>query len=332
MDEKKEPIDTAKDESKHDPLLDDFYSQLGVKKEEQVEKKDPLAEFYSEITPVKAEPKTEEKEPEKDPLIDSFYSEIDSIKTEEFKSSSKEQMDRLLRPGSTYFNLNPFEVLQIDPYASIEEIKKKYRKLSIYVHPDKNPNDRERAQVAFEAVNKAYKMLENEKDRKLCLEVVDEAREKVDRELEEKRKKLKQQLTINKLKSKMKFRSKKEEDEHDKSKLRIDEDDPDKYRHAIYCMTCKLFADIERLKVREAEKQAEEKKRKAEDKVEEESKAKVQKEFDKNYEESRQDRIKSWKSFVGNKSSVSVKQGTGATSIIIPNKGFKPPKHKPESR
>jgi 3-phenylpropionate/cinnamic acid dioxygenase small subunit len=31
------------------------------------------------------------------------------------------------------------------------------------------------------------------------------------------------------------------------------------YRHAIYVMTCKLFADIERLKVREAEKAAEEK-------------------------------------------------------------------------
>jgi hypothetical protein len=66
------------------------------------------------------------------------------------------------------------------------------------------------------------------------------------------------------------------------SEAKIDEDDPDKvifkhhslsfkiihpkhficfvkYRHAIYVMTCKLFADIERLKVREAEKAAEEK-------------------------------------------------------------------------
>lgn len=85
----------------------------------------------------------------------------------------------MLRPGSTYFNLNPFEVLQIDPYASIDEIKRKYKKLSIYVHPDKNPNDKERAETAFEAVNRCYKMLENEKERKLCLEVVDEAREKV---------------------------------------------------------------------------------------------------------------------------------------------------------
>lgn len=110
-----------------------------------------------------------------------FDAQIDEIKQEDFKSSSKEQLERLLRPGSTYFNLNPFQVLQIDPYASIEEIKRKYRKLSTYVHPDKNPNDKERAEIAFEAVNRAYKMLEDEKERKQCLEVVDEAREQVEK-------------------------------------------------------------------------------------------------------------------------------------------------------
>lgn len=50
----------------------------------------------------------------------------------------------------------------------------------MYVHPDKNKDNLERAQLAFEAVNKAYKMLEDENERKRCLEVVDEAREKVD--------------------------------------------------------------------------------------------------------------------------------------------------------
>ena len=47
----------------------------------------------------------------------------------------------------------------------------------MYVHPDKNNHDKERAQIAFEAVNRAYKMLSDEKERKQCLEVVDEARE-----------------------------------------------------------------------------------------------------------------------------------------------------------
>jgi len=52
-------------------------------------------------------------------------------------------------------------------------------------------------------------------------------------------------------------------------------------------MTCKLFADMERLKVREMEKKAEEKKRKAEETATDEVKSKTKKEWDKNYEVSR---------------------------------------------
>ena len=49
-------------------------------------------------------------------------------------------------------------------------------------------------------------------------------------------------------------------------------------------MTCKLFADMERLKVREMEKKAEEKKRKAEETATDEVKSKTKKEWDQNYE------------------------------------------------
>lgn len=87
----------------------------------------------------------------------------------------KQQIERLLRPGSTYRNLNPFEVLQVEPDTPLEEIKKKYRRLSILVHPDKNQDDPDRAQQAFEAVNKAWKTLENEETRKKCLDIIEEA-------------------------------------------------------------------------------------------------------------------------------------------------------------
>ena len=50
----------------------------------------------------------------------------------------------------------------------------------MYVHPDKNPHDKDRAQTAFEAVNRAYKLLDNELERKKCIEVVEEAKERVD--------------------------------------------------------------------------------------------------------------------------------------------------------
>lgn len=94
--------------------------------------------------------------------------------------TSKQQIERLLRPGSTYFNLNPFEVLQIEPTISLDQVKKKYKSLSILVHPDKNPDDKERAQNAFEAVNRSWKILESDLTRKKCMELYEEAKERTD--------------------------------------------------------------------------------------------------------------------------------------------------------
>lgn len=91
-----------------------------------------------------------------DPLA-SFMSEVKQIEEKDSIYTSEKQIARLLRPGSSYANLNPFEVLLIDPDASKEEVKKQYKKLSILLHPDKNPNDRDRAQTAFDIVTKAYK-------------------------------------------------------------------------------------------------------------------------------------------------------------------------------
>lgn len=94
--------------------------------------------------------------------------------------TSEQQINRLLRPGSTYFNLNPFEVLQAEPEWTIEQIKKKYRSLSFLVHPDKNQDNQERAQLSFEAVNKAWKTLENDVTRKRCLDIYEEAKDRTD--------------------------------------------------------------------------------------------------------------------------------------------------------
>lgn len=97
--------------------------------------------------------------------------QIKEIEKKDSVLTSKHQIDRLLRPGSTYFNLNPFEVLQLEHKTPIEEIKKKYKRLSILVHPDKNQDDVERAQTAFELINRAWKVLENDVTRKRCLDV-----------------------------------------------------------------------------------------------------------------------------------------------------------------
>lgn len=256
-----------------------------------------------------------------DARFSEFYSEVKQIEKRDSVLTSAQQIDRLLRPGSSYFNLNPFEVLQLEPDTPVEQIKKKYRSLSILVHPDKNQDDKDRAQQAFEVVNKAYKTLENELARKKCLEVYEEAKDRTDAMIAEKRKKLRKE---------------------GKSEL-IPEDDPGKYKHAVYVMVMKLFADMERRRQQLDLRDQEERKRKREAEIEEEEQKNYQKEWQKNFEESRQNRVNSWQSFqqaaAASSSSSSSNAFDSAIPLAKPKKAkkskyssFNPPKLKPETR
>lgn len=64
----------------------------------------------------------------------------------------------------------------------------------------------------------------------------------------------------------------------------IPEDDPEKYKHAIYVLTMKLFADMERKRRDLAVRDQEERKRKREKEIEEEENIKAEKEWQKNFE------------------------------------------------
>ncbi|KAH3888975.1 hypothetical protein DPMN_013020 [Dreissena polymorpha] len=191
------------------------------------------------------------------------------------------------------------EVLQCDPDTPMADLKKKFRQMSLLVHPDKNPDDKDRSQVAFEAVNKAYKTLQNEEGMKRCREIIDEAKIRVDEMIKVQRKKLKKEgkPTI------------------------VPEDDIEKYKHAVYVQTCKLFADLERLRIEKETKDMHERKRKAEEEETEKEKEQVQKEWNKNFEESRTGRVDSWRQFSSQKKSHKKMKGT-----------FRPPKPKLEKR
>lgn len=214
-----------------------------------------------------------------DSTLQSFLKEVKTIEKKDSVYTSEQQISRLLRPGSTYANLNPFGVLLVDPDEPYERIRKQYKKLSILLHPDKNPNDRERAQSAFDALNKAYKMLEDEKSRERALEVVEEAKFKVKQSMNEKRKKSR----------------------HEKKDSRIDEDEKEKFEQAVRVMTTKLFADYERKRRMVEERNQEEKKRKREEEIEAKKTQETEKEWQKNFEESRQSRVSSWQTFNKNK-------------------------------
>uniref|UniRef100_A0A8C4DNI8 DnaJ homolog subfamily C member 8 n=1 Tax=Dicentrarchus labrax TaxID=13489 RepID=A0A8C4DNI8_DICLA len=156
-----------------------------------------------------------------DELFQTFISEVKQIEKRDSVFTSKQQIDRLLRPGSSYFNLNPFEVLQIDPEATDDELKKRFRALSILVHPDKNQGDPDRAQKAFEAVDKAYKLLLEPEQKKRALDVIHAGKEYVEHMVKEKKKQLKK----------------------DGKSMDVEEDDPEVFRQAVYKQTMKLFAE-----------------------------------------------------------------------------------------
>lgn len=237
--------------------------------------------------------------------FDEFYKDLKETEKKDSTLTPKQQIDRLLRPGSTYRNLNPYEVLQIDPELPLDEVKKKYRRLSILVHPDKNPDDRERAQAAFDALRKANSLLEDDKTRRKCYEIVEEARGRTGMNMEEKRKKKRKEAIAKGIPP-------------TGNNIKIEEDDPIAYKHAVAILTMKLFADLER-KRREAEnKISTEAAKTREAQLQAEEKKNVEKEFVKNWEDSRQGRVNSWLNFTGkpvhNSKEKNMKNSTNSTA------------------
>jgi len=277
-----------------------------------------------------------------------FYKDLKATEKADAVLTPKQQIERLLRPGCTYRNLNPYEVLQIDPETPIEDIRRKYRRLSILVHPDKNQDDVERAQAAFDAVKKSYALLDDEKTRKKCEEIVDEAKGRTQQNMEEKRRKL---IKENKA------RGLPTTGDH----IKIDEDDPSKFKQSVHILTMKLFADLERKRKQLEQKASDEAARKRETELAAEERKNAEKEFAKNWEDSRQGRVNSWLNFASGKAPPPASSSSSIPStssshqhvpkVITPSAphvteekkkkkkekrfspmGFRPPKHKPESR
>uniref|UniRef100_A0A8C2AN77 DnaJ (Hsp40) homolog, subfamily C, member 8 n=1 Tax=Cyprinus carpio TaxID=7962 RepID=A0A8C2AN77_CYPCA len=227
-----------------------------------------------------------------DEAFQTFYTEVKQIEKRDSVLTSKQQIDRLLRPGASYFNLNPFEV-SLSLSLSL--------RLSILVHPDKNQDDVDRAQLAFEAVDKAYKMLLEPDHKKKALDVIHAGKEYVEHTMSQKRKQLKK----------------------DGKPTVVEEDDPEVFRQAVYKQTMKLFAELEIKRKERETKEMHERKRQREEEIETQERAKREREWQKNFEETRDGRVDSWRSF----------QSKGKTKKKEKNRTFlKPPKVKMEQR
>lgn len=61
----------------------------------------------------------------------------------------------LREKGDNMKGFDPYEILEVEPDAPIEKIKKSYRKLALKYHPDRNQDDPEAA-ARFIMISKAY--------------------------------------------------------------------------------------------------------------------------------------------------------------------------------
>jgi DnaJ family protein C protein 8 len=79
-------------------------------------------------------------------------------KDKQVLGTSEAQMERLLKDNHEWRNLNPFYVLQVTADATDDDVSRRYKALSLLLHPDKNGGC-EQAQLAFDEVKKAKNLL-----------------------------------------------------------------------------------------------------------------------------------------------------------------------------
>ncbi|KAI0359861.1 DnaJ-domain-containing protein [Trametes cingulata] len=102
-----------------------------------------------------------------DPAVE----DIEKLLSREATAFQREmEVERILKA----FKLNPYEILDINEDATPEEIKKKYRHLSLFIHPDKAPHPR--APEAFDLLKKAESDLSDKTKREELDAVINQAR------------------------------------------------------------------------------------------------------------------------------------------------------------
>ncbi len=190
--------------------------------------------------------------------------------------STSDDLGRLHRPGAHYFNLNPFEVLALHHTASDEQIRSAYRKMSVQVHPDKHPDDTERATAAFEVVNAAYERLSHPERLDFCRKICSAAADAVARRVAKEKKALRKAGAASDA---------------------VPEDNPEALENSVRVMICRMFAEFETRKRELETRDAEAQDRAKNEAAEREFMEALEKREQRMWEKSRNKRVAGWRSW-----------------------------------
>lgn len=212
------------------------------------------------------------------------------------------------------FKLNPFEALGLRFDATIENIRRQYRKVSLAVHPDKCSHPR--AKDAFELIGNAQKELLNEEKRTSLDFLLNTAKEEV---LKEWRKLAKKDAAVA-LASVLA--------EEGKRGIQGAWERSEEFHEAWKAKGRDILAKAEWRRRKMTKRLKEEEERAKEEHVKDKQEAKRKREEEKDWESGREARVGSWRTFV----SGVPRDGKKSTK---PNKGtsfgvggLKPPKSK----
>ena len=62
-----------------------------------------------------------------------------------------------------------YKILEVNPNASYDEIRKSYKLLALKWHPDKNLNEKNDTNEKFQLIQEAYEILSDQGKRLVCM-------------------------------------------------------------------------------------------------------------------------------------------------------------------
>ncbi|GKY92811.1 hypothetical protein MPSEU_000250700 [Mayamaea pseudoterrestris] len=127
---------------------------------------DDLDDFFNDVEDAAAQVQKEKE-------LSALPQATDAIKKQKKALGIAQfQIDRLLKENYQWRNLNPFYVLDLAHTATPEEISRRYKGLSLLLHPDKNTTE-PKAQQAYDEVLRAKAMLDDENKASHCRQLIE---------------------------------------------------------------------------------------------------------------------------------------------------------------